>query len=87
MCLGTGVEREDLLAVVDDLDGRGSFVRIHADDDLSHACLFLDRTGVNPARRAALLRAGQSPLEPLRATVTGGTHAKSEPHQQAVGSR
>src|SRR4051794_37117116 len=30
--------REDLLAVVDDLDGRGPLIRVHADDDLSHAC-------------------------------------------------
>jgi hypothetical protein len=79
--------REDLLAVADDLDRRGSFVGIHTDDDLSHACLFLDRTGLNPTRRAALLRAEQSPLEPLRATVTGRTHAMSESHQHAVDSR
>src|SRR3954471_17876317 len=38
-------------------------------------------------RRAALLRAGQTPLEPLHATVTGGTHAMSESHQTAVDSR
>jgi hypothetical protein len=36
--------REDLLAVVDDLDGSGPLMRIHADDDLSMPAL-LDRTG------------------------------------------
>jgi hypothetical protein len=79
--------REDSLAVVDDLDGCGPLVRIHADDDLSHARPSSIEPGLNPARRAALLRAGQSPLEPLRATVTGGTHAMSEPHPTSVGSR
>jgi hypothetical protein len=75
---GVGAEPalgEHVLAVVDDLDRRRSFVRIHADDDSSHAVL-LDPTEPMPARRAALLRAGQTPLEPLRATVTGGAHAR-----------
>src|SRR6059036_1193579 len=38
-------------------------------------------------RRAALLRAGQTPLEPLHVTATGGTHADTESHQHAVDSR
>ena len=36
---------------------------------------FLEPTMVS-ARRAPLLRAGHTPLEPLRAAVTGRTHAK-----------
>ena len=52
----------------------GPFVRVHPDDHASHGYLsFLG--GQLPARRAALLRAGQTPLEPLRATVPGEAHA------------
>jgi hypothetical protein len=75
---GVGAEPalgEDVLAVVDDLDRRRSFVRIHPDDHMAHGVL-LDPTEPMPARRAALLRAGQTPLEPLPATVTGGAHAR-----------
>jgi hypothetical protein len=32
-------------------------------------------------------RAGHTPLEPLRAAVTGRTHARWEPHRLTVGSR
>src|SRR5947207_15978745 len=73
MCLGTGVEREDLLAAVDELDGRGSLVRVHADDDLSDACLFLDRTGVRAARWAERVGGWQTPREPPSVPVAGGT--------------
>jgi hypothetical protein len=34
---------KDLLTVVDDFDGRGPLVRIHADDDVAHRVL-LDQT-------------------------------------------
>ncbi|GAA4978812.1 hypothetical protein GCM10025331_87010 [Actinoplanes utahensis] len=75
-----------LLTLVHALDGRGAFVRVHADDDSGHVVSFPVPTD-NVGGRATLLRAGQSPLEPLRAAVTDGPHAKRESHQTTVDSR
>src|ERR1035437_9317472 len=66
--------RQNPLAAVDDLDRRGPLMRVHPDDHMSHDSLS-SLGGQLPARRAALLRAGQAPLEPLRATAAGGMHA------------
>src|SRR5215213_6775648 len=52
-----------------------------------HALLSSTSEPCGRRRRAALSRAGQSPLEPLLVTVPGETHARVEPHQPAVGSR
>jgi hypothetical protein len=52
---------DNLFAVVDDLDGGGTLVRVHADDDLGHP-VFLSSSRQVPARRAPLLRAGHTPL-------------------------
>jgi hypothetical protein len=65
-----------LLTLVDDLDGRRPLVWIHPDDDPSHQRISLPSFRHGVGGRAALLRAGQSPLEPLHAAVTGRTHAR-----------
>jgi hypothetical protein len=78
-----------LLGLIEHLDRRGPLVRVHPDHDPAHK-----HTPPSPSsrtcdrrRRAALSRAGQTPLEPLLVTVPGETHARVEPHQPAVGSR
>jgi len=54
-------------------------VRIHADDDVFHSrSPRSDRVG--SGEEGSATSSWAVPLEPLRATVTGGTHAMSEPH-------
>ncbi|GIF02383.1 hypothetical protein Ari01nite_98470 [Paractinoplanes rishiriensis] len=67
--------RQGSFPLVDDLDGRGPLVRIHPDDP-SHLLISLPGSDKDVGGRAALLRAGHTPLEPLRAAVTSGAHAK-----------
>jgi len=61
-----------LLVLVDDLDRRGQLVGIDPDDDLFHALLPPVLVPMWTARRALLLRAGQSPLEPRLVTEPDG---------------
>jgi len=56
--------REDLLRLVEDLDRRRPLVRIHPDCHLCHDPRLLLAIDSLSTRRAALLRAGQTPLEP-----------------------
>jgi hypothetical protein len=58
---------DGLLSFVDDLDGGGTFVRIHTDDDLAHPGLPSSSRQELSARRAPLLRAGHTPVESLSA--------------------
>jgi hypothetical protein len=67
---------DGLLPLVDDLNGGGTLVRIHPDDDASHLRISLLRSDMDVGGRAALLRAGHTPLEPVHAAVTGEAHAK-----------
>jgi len=72
---------------IDDLDGRRQLVGIDPDEHLRHAYRLCSRTS-GIARRALLLRAGQSPLEPHLAAANDGTQTEGEPHQEiTVGSR
>ena len=66
--------------LVDDLDGGRQLVGIDPDDDALHVLLPPVLDPIWTARRALLLRAGQSLLEPRLVTVTGGTQTDSEPH-------
>jgi hypothetical protein len=51
---------QDPFPLVDDLDGRGSLVRIHPDDDPSHLLISLPGPDLDVGGRAALLRAGHT---------------------------
>jgi hypothetical protein len=63
---------QDVFPMVDDLNGGRPFVGVHADDHWSHADSPRRGKGWYQARWAALLRAGQTPLEPHSATVLDG---------------
>lgn len=77
---------KDPLPFVDDLNGGGSLVWIHADHHASHAVLLTSSRDVM-ARRATLLRAGQTPLEPLLAAVLGARGMPCESHTQPHGGQ
>jgi hypothetical protein len=67
---GEPARAEQLLAIVDDLDGGRELVGIDPDDDLLLVLLPPALVPMWTARRALLLRAGQSLLEPHLASST-----------------
>jgi len=76
------------LPVVDDLDRRRQLVGIDPNEHLRHAATSPRRGPVGIARRALLLRAGQSPLEPRLVTAPGGSaNRKRATPIRLVGSR
>ncbi len=78
---------QDCLSRVDDLDGGRQFVGIDPDEHL-HLRSRLRVAADVDARRALLLRAGQSPLEPhLNAVVDGDAARKRATPRVWVGSR
>ena len=71
----------NLLALVDDLDRGRPLMRIHPNNYPSQRTFSSHAPLWTMARRATLLRAGQTPLEPLLAAVTGG-HMPNQSHTQ-----
>jgi hypothetical protein len=65
---------------VDDLDRGRQLVGIDPDDDPLHVVLAPVLSQRWTARRALLLRAEQSLLEPRLVTAFGGLQTDSEPH-------
>jgi hypothetical protein len=70
---------EDLLPIVEGLDRRRQLVRIHSDDDAAHAALLAFVAG-GPARRATLLRAEQTLLQPQPRRGARPGHTPNESH-------
>ena len=84
----TPTRRQHRLPVVDDLDRRRQIVGIDPDEHLRHGSTSPRRGLVGIARRALLLRAGQSPLEPRLVTAPGGSaNRKRATPIKLVGSR
>jgi hypothetical protein len=73
------------LVAVDNLDRGRQLVGIDPDDDLLHVRLPPVRVPMWTARRALLLRAERSLLEPRLVSGAGGQQTDSEPHPNAGG--
>jgi hypothetical protein len=89
---GEPTPAEDGLVGGHHLDRRRALVRVHPDDDstccwCAHVFLRCSNLFGCRAGRATLLRAGQTPLEPLLALAAPGSRRPNESHTTSVGSR